>query len=188
MGKEKGSFAIDACFGIAPCVLGRSFRCAPDRPIPRRESHHMFKRSITLLLLSGVVIAVSNAPAWSKPPISTPWQLAPATHIQAGAIAKSAYAVAAMVELRNICYQGRMRNSGIPTDPKSPKFFVEMRQYGGPMCGQVDRLCYVTSKVVGPIPTYIVIASKGDFVPIALTKVRVKTTAPVMTPPCPRIM
>ena len=148
----------------------------------------MYKRSITLLVFSAIVIAVTNAPAWSKPPMSTPWQLAPATHIQAGAIAKSAYAVAAMVELRNTCYQGRIERR-TPTDPKSPpRFSVETRQYGGPMCGHVDRFCYVTSKVVGPIPMYAVVASKGDFVPIALTKVRVKTTAPVMTPECPRMM
>jgi|HubBroStandDraft_5_1064220.scaffolds.fasta_scaffold22314_2 hypothetical protein len=142
----------------------------------------MYKRSIYAPDFGAIVIAVTNVPASSKPPMSTPWQLAPATHIQAGAIARSAYIVAAMVELRNTCYQGRMHNNGIPTDPKSPKFSVQTRQYGGPMCGQVDRFCYVTSKVVGPIPTYVVLASKGDFVPIALTRVRVKTTAPVMTP------
>ena len=147
----------------------------------------MYKRSITILVLSAIVIAVTNAPAWSKPPMSTPWKLAPATHIQAGTIARSAYVVAAMVELRNTCYQGRIERR-IPTDPKSPGFFVQTRQYGGPLCGQVDRRCYVTSKVVGPIPTYVVVASKGDFVPIALTKVRVTTTAPVMKPPCPPAM
>ena len=147
----------------------------------------MYKRSMTLLVLSAIVLAVTNAPAWSKPPMSTPWQLAPATHMQAGAIARSAYVVSAMVELRNTCYQGRIDHR-VPTDPKSPGFFVQTRKYGGPLCGQVDRLCYVTRKVVGPIPTYVVVASKGDFVPIALTKLRVKTTAPVMTPPCPPAM
>jgi hypothetical protein len=147
----------------------------------------MHKRSFAILLLVAIV-ALTNAPARSNQPMSPhEWQLAVATHIQAGAVARSAYVVAAMVELRNTCYQGRI-DRRIPTDPKSPGFSVQTRQYGGPMCGQIDRYCYVTRKVVGPIAAYAVVASKGDFTGIAVTRVRVKTTAPVMTPACPIAM
>jgi hypothetical protein len=88
------------------------------------------------------------------------WQPAYATKIEAVMNTKSTFVVAARVALPNSCYNVRIEHR-VPTDPKSPGYFVEQQRRAMVLCGEAIENCIVTAQFIGPIvPHSVVVASR----------------------------
>jgi hypothetical protein len=88
--------------------------------------------SIVLAIVACAVITVGR-PARTVAVTTPAWELTAATKILAGMENKSFFRVAAWIELPNSCYNSRILRT-VPTDSKSPGFFVQRQWVQGAIC------------------------------------------------------